>query len=65
MITIVEVFGCIELAIIVFGIALTFLPEMASLIGCAVLAYGTGINALAFLVTTVVHDHIHMHFSMK
>ena len=64
MTTILEVFGGIELAVLLFGfLSLLWWREMESLLSLAVLVYGTGITILAFLVTIVVNDHVHISFS--
>ena len=58
---ILEFFGVIELVIIVFGlVSLTWWKEMESLLSVAVIVYGSGLNALAFLVTMVARDHVHI-----
>lgn len=66
MSTILIVFGCIELAILLFGFAsFSWWKEMEALLGCAVLVYGTGINILAFLVTTALYDHVRIHIGTR
>lgn len=66
MTTILEVFGCIEIVILLFGfLSLLWWKEMESLLSLAVIIYGSGINALAFLVAIAVHDHVHISIGTK
>lgn len=66
MITILIVFACIELAIIILGlIPLLSWKGLEAVMGCAILAYGSAINAFAFVVTTVIFEHVHMHVTLK
>lgn len=59
MITILVIFGVIELALILFSlVSLAWWKEMESLLSCVVFVYGTGIVALGLLIATVVHDYV-------
>lgn len=61
MTTILIVFGVIELVIIgVSLIGFATMKEIAALIPLALLIYGSALNAVAFLLTMFVYDHVNI-----
>ncbi|TAK97376.1 MAG: hypothetical protein EPO08_21375 [Rhodospirillaceae bacterium] len=58
---ILEVFACVEAAVLVVGLlCVIFMQEIAKLVGLAVWTYGTLVVVVLFLLTTFAHDHIHL-----
>lgn len=61
MSTIAEVFGALEVAVLLVGLlVILFAQEMAKLMGFAVIARGTVMVAVLFLAVSFFHDHVHV-----
>lgn len=61
MLTILEVFGGLEAALLVLSAAYFYRAQgMEIFAWIAVAVYGTAFLAAAFLLTVVVHDHVHL-----
>jgi hypothetical protein len=61
VLTILEVFGGLEAALLVLSAAYFYRAQgMEIFAWIAVAVYGTAFLAAAFLLTVVVHDHVHL-----
>jgi hypothetical protein len=61
MLTILEVFGGLEAALLILSAAWFYRAQgMEIFAWMAVTFYGTAFLAGAFLLTVVIHDHVHL-----
>ena len=66
MLTILEVFGGLEGFLLLFClVGFVVNSEIEKLIPMAIFVYGTAFLAAAFLITVVVHDHVHLSVGVR